>query len=133
MYQQSFSLFLDLNRKPLLDKLVLALHIKKGFQEHGPLTKNFMINTQRDQGSNQDFSTSIGSNLNLIALPALFAAGTGIAFLAGRLALPAFFNKISNPLIGSTISAVGITTLLAAPSASWNYKTYEGSGKRKND
>ena len=130
------------------EKKIIAGQIGTGIQHsNGEMTRfivseDFMMNTQRDQGANQDTSTSIGSNMTLIALPLIFAGGAAVVwmgrFLANSARFGSFFGKVfkkDSSFIDFTkhhlLSATGITALLAVPSASWNYKSYEGSGKRR--
>ncbi len=119
------------------------------------ISEDFLMNTQRDQGSNQGFDTNLGTGLTLLALPLLgIGAGmTGAALAGARVAgatslsgwggfLP-FFKRLlrKNATAGTRYSSalsasmpiafsfIGLSGLVSG--INYSYRTYEGTGKRR--
>ncbi len=127
--------FFGFEKKIIVGKTGQVIQYSQGEQIQLNLGEDFLINSQRDQGSNQDFSTSMGSNFNLLALPLMFVAGGALGLLtrsatSASSGLLSFFSKSHNRHY-SILSSLGITTLFAMPGAAYNYRSYTGTGKRK--
>ncbi len=127
--------FFNFEKKIIVGQAGNHIQYIQGEQTRWVVAEEFLMNTQRDQGSNQDTSLSIGAALNILALPLMFT-GVGLAstFIrslatasAGRFA--AFKGiRTRNTLLG----AFGMASLLTIPSStSYNYRTYSGTGKRR--
>ena len=125
--------FFGFEKKIIAGQTGPAVHYLQGEQTTWTVGEEFLMNTQRDQGANQDFSTAIGTNLNLLALPLMFTAG-GLLGMAAKGAaqtgLLSFLGSSHQARYG-LLSSLGLTTLFAIPSAGYNYRSYTGTGKRR--
>ena len=138
--------FFGLEKKTIVGELgdILEYGYKSG--EGGVVTKlniseDFLMNTQRDQGGNQQFEAGISMGFELLALPLLaipiiggaggiIAGASGLfgnffRFFASSKTLNAAKN-ISTPAALSILAFKGLT-----PSTNYSYRGYEGTGKKK--
>jgi len=95
------------------------------------ISEDFLMNTQRDQGSNQDFSSDLGTGLTLLALPLLAISGI---VATTSIATSGLFRSFSRSFfmknqVGTGLTLLAFTGLLG--NIKYNYKSYEGTGKRK--
>ena len=132
--------FFGFEKRIISGQIGNTIQYEKGEPHKLSVSEEFMMNTQRDQGANQDSAVGIGSNMNLFMVPFLFAAGAygffakGLSSTLGRV-----FAVVSSPRttvkatqnVRNAMKAMGVTALLSIPSASWSYKSYEGTGKRR--
>ncbi len=112
------------------------------------VNEDFMINSQRDTGANQQFGSTLDSTLNLLSLPLLVMGGT--LFLGTKVLTFAFpsilkgFNNIkrsrfARSRLGRTIRDLGVVGGIIAfigsngisGKADYSYRAYDGSGRRK--
>ena len=95
------------------------------------ISEDFLINAQRDQGSNQQFEGSVKMDLNLLALP-LLLLGTALA-LGGWFPI-GLMGLASAPLVsklGLPMALLGFIGLSSGGGSQYSYRSYEGTGKRK--
>ena len=88
------------------------------------ISEDFLMNTQRDQGSNQGFDTDIGSTLSLLTIPITLLTGFtgGLIFKAAT----SLFTKMS---LVSSVTLISLGSMMG--SARYSYRSYEGTGKRR--
>ena len=118
--------FFGIEKKIIVGKV----HEKSKYTKNGTggeqttlnVSEDFFMNTQRDQGGNQQFETSLNSNLTLFALPLLALAASTGAGIVGLLPT----------LLSSTVPAVTFLSLTALiGGVNYSYRGYEGTGKRR--
>ena len=138
--------FFGIEKKTIVGELDDILEYGYESGEGGVVTKlniseDFLMNTQRDQGGNQQFEAGITMGFELLALPLLaipIVGGVGgilagasglfgnvLRFFASSRAMEAAKN-ISTPAALSVLAFKGLT-----PSTNYSYRGYEGTGKRK--
>ena len=138
--------FFGFEKKTIVGEIGDVLQYGYESGEGGRVTKlniseDFLMNTQRDQGGNQEFGAGLSVGFELLALPLLaipIIGGAG-GILAGTSGvLGNFFrifakskalkaaNNISTPAALSILAFKGLT-----PSSNYSYRGYEGTGKRK--
>ena len=122
------------------------------------IREDFLMNTQRDTGANQQFGTALDTNfLELLTLPLLAIGGLGFLGIKAVGLSAKFVNGITEPLrnklrrqagtpgsrlremIGhsmgtrtlpmAVLSVLGLTAISAK--ADYSYRAYEGVGRRK--
>lgn len=101
----------------------------RGQQTTITINEDFLMNTQRDQGSNQQTEIGLTSNISLLAIPLIgLTALTGGAGLA--LGIP-ILAKLGG-LGGAGVAAGTILGLTGAlGNINYSYRAYEGTGKRR--
>ena len=82
------------------------------------ITESFLMNTQRDQGSNQGFNTNLG-------IGELALLSTGVLLARRRIAQWVF----RNPVLSIAATVLAFTGLKAGLGYDW--RVYEGTGKRR--
>ncbi len=117
------------------------------------VNEDFLMNSQRDTGANQQFGTTLDTKLSLLTLPLLALGGVG--YLAGRWMAPGIINSIKSffmnirkrsveriksgarPSIfsGSQIVPLAVMAFIGwqgvSGAADYSYRAYDGSGRRK--
>lgn len=101
------------------------------------INEDFLMNTQRDQGGNQQFEANISTGLKLLTIPLLALPFFGTLRLAG--VAPGIMNLISRKLLNRgarenfTLAALGLLAFdgITFPGTNYSYRGYEGTGKRK--
>ena len=111
--------FFGLEKKVIVGKMGKNLAYSEGGGQITRLniTESFLMNTQRDQGSNQGFNTSLSSG-DL----AILSSGAILGILGVATSLP--------PLLATATGLIAFNGLLKA-GMGYDWKVYEGTGKRR--
>ena len=122
--------FFGFEKKTIVGKLARKRYEEQGVQTTLTISEDFLMNTQRDQGGNQQTELNLSSTLSLLAIPliAIGVAATGGLGLAGL--IPAISSIGSLALTGAAAGTlIGFSGILGG--ANYSYRTYEGTGKRR--
>ena len=123
--------FFGFEKKTIVGKIAHTQYEGQGVQTTLTISEDFLMNTQRDQGGNQQTELNLNSNLSLLAIP-LIALGVGTAGLVSAGLIPMALTGTIAKLVatGATAGAlVGFSGLLGG--INYSYRTYEGTGKRR--
>ena len=121
--------FFGFEKKVIVGKVGEGLAYDKGHITRLDVTESFLMNTQRDQGSNQGFSYGLGTGeLSLMATSSfLFFMRDRLNLTRGLGRFGGWLSKRPHILLATTLlSIAGINTRMG-----YDWRVYEGTGKRR--
>ena len=128
--------FFGFEKKTIVGKIARKQYEGQGVQTTLTISEDFLMNTQRDQGGNQQTELNLSSNLSLWAIPLIAlgvtTVGGGLGGLVAAGLLPMLAKQSTSRLAvaGATAGTlIGFSGLLGG--VNYSYRTYEGTGNRR--